>query len=83
MIKILRPDGTSKTLNRADMPLALAQEYTGGWVEMVYPLPGIQMLVNEDGIAKGLPLNHAASVLNNGEQILGTVVVLSGEHLWK
>ena len=69
--------------------LKQAQDFVGGLVEVVYIRAGDieqQMLVNEEGLLKGLPLNFAATVYNagygNGQTIVGPVLLLCGAARW-
>ena len=56
--------------------LAEAQRIVGGDVRMVMLADG-QMLVDEDGLPKELPVNVEASALA-GQMIVGNVIVLRG-----
>jgi len=60
-----------------------AQELVGGLVEMVRSPtdPDIQILVNEEGLLKGLPFNNEASKLCD-TGIMGDAVILKGEAKW-
>lgn len=67
----------------ADNPPTLpeAQKAVGGYVEVLVLPDGRQMLVNEDGLQEGLPLNKNASLI--AEQIiLGDVLILDGDAKW-
>jgi len=58
-----------------------AQKVVGGLVEVVrLPVEGEDevMLVNEEGLLQGLPLNLTASMMSGGP-IVGNVVVLTGK----
>ena len=69
---------------KEDRPsLEKAQELVGGLVEMVHlpHRPELQVLVNEEGLLKDLPLNVEASKLCM-QPIVGDVVVLKGEAQW-
>ena len=54
-----------------------AQEFVGGWIEMVYLKNGDQMIVNEEGLLLGLPVNRIASAIA-GQCIVGNVLILKG-----
>ena len=69
-----------------------AQDIVGGYVEMVelrdlelfyhYDTSKIQMLVDEEGIMKSLPINETASRLS-GRLIRGPALFLVEGALWK
>ena len=69
-----------------------AQEIVGGYVEMVelndlnlffhYDTSLIQLLVDEEGLLKGLPVNNLASRLS-GRTIVGSALFLVEGALWK
>lgn len=66
--------GKARALKRAPT-FAEAQAHVGGFIETV-TLPGVGvLLVNEDGLSKGLPLNLTASRLA-GKPLVGNVVLL-------
>ena len=74
---------TKTTFMEAEPPtLEEAQAIVGGYVEIVYLPDGSQMLVDEDGISKGLEVNYSAS-MRAGPAILGDVLILTGRALWK
>lgn len=56
------------------------QAHVGGYIQLVKTKRGNQMLVDEDGIDKILPVNPTASVLF-GARILGPALLLS-PHEW-
>lgn len=58
-----------------------AQEIVGGYVQMLTLDDGSQMLMDEDGRMKDLPVNDKASLLA-GQVIRGNVLVLQGPALW-
>ena len=67
----------------ADNPptLSEAQKAVGGYVEVLVLPDGRQMLVNEDGLQEGLPLNKNAALI--AEQIiLGDVLILDVDAKW-
>lgn len=61
---------------RAD--LKNLQELVGGYIEPVRLHDNGVMLVDEDGLMKGLPLNPMASVIA-GTKIVGTAVIVGQE----
>lgn len=63
--------------------LERAQELVGGLVEMVRSPtnPEIQILVNEEGLLRGLPFNEEASRLCD-TGIVGDAIILKGEAKW-
>ena len=76
MAKIIKTDGTQEELT--DLSLSSLQKAVGGYIELV-SLPkdeGELMIVNEEGLIHGLPVNPCACQL--AEQIIvGDVVVMS------
>ena len=58
-----------------------AGEFVGGYVELVRLKNGDQLLLNEEGRLKGMPLNKRASELYGGI-IVGDVILLTGEARW-
>lgn len=60
-----------------------AQAIVGGLVEMVKSPenPDWQVLVNEEGLLRGLPFNEEATKLC-GTGIVGEAIVLKGEAKW-
>ena len=58
-----------------------AQAMLGGYVVMALNTPDMQVLVDEDGLAKELPFNHQASELCN-DFIVGNAIVLEGKAMW-
>ncbi len=72
-----------KTFEHKQPTLEAAQEMVGGMVEMVRSPtnPDIQILVNEEGLLKGLPFNEEATKLC-GTGIVGNAVILKGDARW-
>jgi hypothetical protein len=61
------------------VPLEKAQELVGGYVEVVR-LRNAALLVDEDGLMKGLEMNAAAMrLVGDGTLIVGDVVLLQGK----
>lgn len=67
---------------RNDKPPSLeeAQKLVGGYVQLIWVHQG-QLLVDEDGIMKQLPINHRASRLA-GQRIVGNAMYLRGSAMW-
>jgi hypothetical protein len=64
---------------RAERPtLEQAQEYVGGWIQMIRLANGDQLIVNEEGLVHRLPFNPAASAIA-GQPIVGNAMLLAGE----
>jgi hypothetical protein len=83
MIKIYEANGTVKNLC-GKMTADQIREIIGGYLEQIEACDGlVQMFVDDEGLCKGLPVNHAASRFAN-RKIVGTVVVLTGRSkiLW-
>lgn len=59
-----------------------AQAWVGGYVQIVRLGAGSQMLVNEDGLMMGLPVNPLASQ-EYGAVIVGNVIILRKAARWK
>ena len=60
--------------------LEQAQAIIGGWVEMIY-VGDMQVLVDEEGLLKQLPINEKASDMF-GRPLYGPVLVLENEARW-
>ncbi len=80
---LVKTDGTTtpvKPKDGAKFSLEELQGFVGGYIEMVtvriqgFPLAAF---INEEGKLKGLPLNHAATVLygNPHDVIVGDMIV--------
>jgi hypothetical protein len=85
---IYKPDGTETEVTPKDKSFTLDElkEIVGGWIEVV-ALKGSYMVVNEEGKLMGLPFNLRATTiarqhLNNGDFIVGTVIIVPFE-LWE
>lgn len=89
MATIIRADGTESELHgpkgpRSSLTLEQLHEAVDGYIEIVRPSitgtmpPGYVLVVNEEGMVDGLPINRRASALA-GQPIAGNVVL--GE-LW-
>ena len=60
--------------------LEQAQSIIGGWVEMIH-VGDMQVLVDEEGLLKQLPINEKASDMF-GRPLYGPVLVLENEARW-
>jgi len=60
--------------------LEQAQSIIGGWVEMIH-VGDVQVLVDEEGLIKQLPINEKASDMF-GRPLYGPVLVLENEARW-
>lgn len=58
-----------------------AQRLVGGFVEMITLDDGDQLLVDEDGRIKGLPVNSIATLIAK-RLIVGRALLLCGEARW-
>ena len=67
-------------LRECQPTLEEAQDFIGGYIEMIQ-CKGFQMLVDEDGRAKKLNINHNASAMA-GKTLVGPVLVLFGDAQW-
>ena len=61
--------------------LEKAQKMVGGFVELIELSDGDQMLVNEEGLLKGLDINGLATIVAN-RRIVGNAIVLTGKAKW-
>ena len=61
--------------------LAEAQEMIGGYVALAVDEPDMQILVDEDGISKELPVNKEISKLL-GTTFVGNAIILIGDAMW-
>lgn len=75
-------NATTTILKEASPSLEAAQKAVGGPVEMVTLRDGRQVLVNEEGLWLGLPVNYEASALC-GRVIVGNALVLEGKARWR
>jgi hypothetical protein len=58
-----------------------AQEFVGGYIEIVHTRKGAQLIIDEVGRHKDLPVNELASMLYGGP-IKGPAMILVGEAKW-
>jgi hypothetical protein len=68
MARLIRPDGTEedvKPKRGRKWTLDELQAHVGGFIQE-FPVDGLTMLVDEEGLLKGLPLNAAATDLVMG-----------------
>jgi hypothetical protein len=89
-VNLTCPNGTQTRVisEKSETPsLEEAQKFVGGHLTMAPILNNpdkdpIQLLVDEDGISKNLPINPNAS-LSAGYKILGNALILKGKACWK
>lgn len=75
----IKADGTITPLKGAKVVLEEAQRYVGGYIEPVkYNFGRDIMLVNEEGLLEGLPVNSVASIMTQ-RHIVGDVLVVEYE----
>ena len=80
-IWIFTTDGVGRKYESETISLEDAQAIVGGYVEIVYPSPKSQMVVNEEGLLIGLNINeHATEIC--GQTIMGNAILLTGESVW-
>lgn len=79
-------NGTSKDLGHKPT-LDEAQEIVGGWIELVHRTVGNptftgQMIVNEEGLMRGLPINKKGTEIYAMPDyfIVGNIIVLEGKY---
>jgi len=67
-------------LRECQPTLEEAQNLVGGYIELIQ-CKGFQILVDEDGRAKKLHINHNASAMA-GKTLVGPALVLFGDAQW-
>jgi len=82
---IIKADGTvtstSPTNTRKGYDLNTLQGIVGGYIEIVHTrIPGVILVINEEGLLKDLPLNLAASQCA-GQPIVGDVLLCADSHV--
>lgn len=81
MILIIEADGTEEVSTEPfSNELTFLQGKVGGLIEVVYLFDDKQMIVNEEGLIKNLPINEKASIMAN-RNIVGDVVILTESDL--
>lgn len=73
---ILKTDGTTEAFN--DNSLEGMQRVVGGWIEIVPTHDGKDMVINEEGKLKDLPLNEKATEMARifaEDYIVGDVII--------
>jgi hypothetical protein len=79
--KLIKPDGTVTPVepkNGTDFSLDELHEFVGGYIEIVRPIdmPGVVMVINEEGKLKGLAHNAIASKFwHSGDPIVGNAIL--------
>lgn len=74
LVQAVYPKGAKWTLEEL-------QKHVGGYIELIVRtncLPGNLMLVDEDGLSKGLEVNNRAT-LKAGRQIVGNAMIVPQE----
>ncbi len=86
MITLIKSNGDKTVVEDAmgEPSLSWLQSQVGGWIEIVR-LGDDQMIVNEEGKLKGLPVNQRATAMFRSHRatsdlIVGDVVLLTAEH---
>lgn len=75
-MKALKLEGTTVTQVEIENTLEALQAAVDGYIEAVTLVPGrAVMIVNEEGVLLGLPVNVIASAVAN-TQIVGTAIVV-------
>jgi hypothetical protein len=73
---LLKTDGTTEDFN--DNSLEGMQKAVGGWIEIVPTHDGKDMVINEEGKFKHLPLNEKATEMARifpNDYIVGDVII--------
>jgi hypothetical protein len=81
MAKLIMVDGTIKEVaprKGESFELDEMQAFVGGLIEPVYLEDGTTMLVNEEGLLMGLPMNALASALV-GFPLVGPALICDGK----
>lgn len=82
----MKLNGRAPVIHRPTKPPTLeeAQAMVGGYVQLVELADGSQLIVNEEGKLRGLPVNVEASKLwpVPGDLIVGDAVHLQGDARW-
>jgi hypothetical protein len=78
--KVIGVDGSDRGF-QTDNKLTLEelQELVGGYIQVVNCWNGVEMIVNEDGLSLGLPINAKASKIYGHGTVVGAVVLLAYE----
>jgi len=79
----IKTDGTIEEVAiDKDNSLKQMQDAVGGYIELIYLHPKTDevMVVNEEGLIFGLPVNEHASKLA-GQSIVGNVLICKGKDL--
>tara|TARA_R110002074_G_scaffold185817_1_gene351206 strand:+ start:252 stop:497 length:246 start_codon:yes stop_codon:yes gene_type:complete len=80
-MKWIKTDGTIKEVAiDKDNSLKQMQDAVGGYIELVRLTDDDIMVVNEEGLVFGLPINEHASKIA-GQSIVGNVLMCKGEDL--
>ena len=79
---VLHADGTAQRVaDNIEVTLEYAQKLVGGYVELLWA-SSHQLLINEEGKLRNLPVNVAASKFFGRDLIVGTALVLTGARRW-
>lgn len=82
VLRVIKPDGSDRLIETDKHPrMEQLRDIIGGWIEhhavsvgLHSPKKTMDMLMDEEGLLKGLPINKEASVMA-GYEIVGTVIV--------
>ncbi len=78
MITAYYIDGREETLDK--LSLEKAQEIVEGYVEVLV-IGNVQLLCNEEGLLKNMPINHVVGAMMN-IALRGNVIMLTPPDLW-
>jgi Domain of unknown function (DUF3846) len=78
--KLIKTDGSVITVepkNGTDFQLDELNEFVDGYIEVIRPpsMPGVIMVINEEGKLKGLPYNVVATLIWQCDDIVGNVLL--------
>lgn len=84
-IYLQKADGTTKELPERRPTLEEAQKLVKGYVEICYGRRDglqVQIICNEEGLMRKLPLNREASYIRGGPIVGDAILITGGKRLW-
>lgn len=81
MALLMKANGTEETIRPQDgseFSLEELQRLVGGYIEVVPTPQSKDLIVNEEGVLKALPVNKKATMIA-GQPIVGDMVILTGK----
>jgi|TARA_R110001583_G_scaffold16234_5_gene66150 hypothetical protein len=83
MAMVIRANGEEESVNPdegGEFSLKELQGYVSGYIELVHLISGKILVVDEDGLSKGLKPNMRASVLAR-QPIVGDCILINGNQI--